>query len=116
MLAAEVPMLDLINSMLAGAMPFKDFGKAFSDYYLDQLPEAELPEDAYDFYSRIHEKLEWTDQKPDAESPSYGWADRTELLAWLRTATLTSRGLIRRDAGRQSPKALGPTRRSRLRS
>jgi hypothetical protein len=86
MLAAEVPMLDLINSVLAGALPFEDFEQRFSDYYLDQLPEAELPEDAYDFYSRIHEKLDWTDLKPDAESRSYGWSDRTEFLAWLRNS------------------------------
>jgi hypothetical protein len=93
MLAAEVPMLDLINSLLAGAMPFKDFGQAFSDYYFDQLPEAELPEDAYDFYSRIHENLEWTDQKPDAESPNYRWADRTRFSRGCAPRLLPLEGL-----------------------
>ena len=79
-------LASLVEDALAGRLTFIEFARRYGDYFVDVLPEDELSDDDYAFFSQVHEKLDWTSDNVDDESRRYGWVTAGEFLDWLRAA------------------------------
>jgi hypothetical protein len=97
-------LLAMIDRLLSGDMSFKDFSRDYYSYYLDGLPDEALTDQQHEFFSAVHERLDWTGEAPDEESRRYGWMDPGEYIDWLRgQRALYGRGWVSPPESRESP-------------
>jgi hypothetical protein len=85
-------LLNSIDMLLRNEISVPEFRARYYDYYVDELPEWALSDDEEEFFGAVHEKLDWVDKTPDAESRKAGWIDHEEFKSWLRIHRDSLRG------------------------
>ena len=83
-------VLDLCNK----AVSLSEFRSRFYFFYIDEVPENLLSENDQEYYSRIHEKLDWVDGQPTEEERAPGWIDESEYLTWVQKQSLQRKGYL----------------------
>ncbi|WP_018997422.1 hypothetical protein [Hirschia maritima] len=76
----------MIQQFLTGTFSYDDLFEKYSEFYLEVVTDEELdemPKIEYMFFSEVHDKLYWVDEKPDDESRSFGWIDYDQYKTWI---------------------------------
>jgi hypothetical protein len=76
-------LLGMIDKFLREEWDFDTFNSNFYFYFVDDVPEDAMPDAQYEFFSKVHEKLDWTSESPDCESRRYGSVDPDQFRGWL---------------------------------
>lgn len=64
---------------------FGELHQRYYWFYLDEVPpHGALTPYEEEFFGDIHERLDYTDVDPDAESRAHGWINRDKYLDWAR--------------------------------
>jgi len=72
-----------VLEFLSSKSSFEEFQRAYSTFFIDEIPETGLSSIEIEFYGAIHEKAEWTTLAPTMEERKYGWMTPTEFKEWL---------------------------------
>lgn len=81
----------LIEKFTRGALEFTDFEQEYTTYYLDQIPSSALTDNEWEYYTSVHEKIEWTSLAPTSEDRTYGRIGPEDLRKWLSLTAPPSR-------------------------
>lgn len=80
----KAALLRMIDRLLRGEWTVPEFRERYYDFYLEVPSSAFDDEQDCDFFSLVHERLDWADADPDKESRRYGWVTYDEYVDWLR--------------------------------
>ena len=73
----------LIEAVLNEAISVREFKKLYDQSVLNIISGL-IDEVEEDFFEKVRQKLEWTDEYPDAKSKKYGWISDEEFITWLK--------------------------------
>ena len=73
----------LVEQFLSGSLAFSEFQRAYSACYIDEVADRDFTPDEIDYYGNIHEKGEWTAERPTPEERGFGWLDIRSFREWL---------------------------------
>lgn len=78
-------LLSMIAQFLDGQWSLSEFDRQFYSYYIDELPASGgLPDEEHQFFSRVHEKLDWTGADVSTDDRRDGWINEQEFRDWLQ--------------------------------
>ena len=85
-------MLNMIRLLLDGGWSVPEFEAAYYFFYVDRIPEnSSLTDRDHEFFSLVHETLDWTDENPDPEAISRGKPLQTRRVKCSRPKRKTVR-------------------------
>lgn len=74
----------LITGFLGLKLGFAEFQRQYSAAYADEEADRDFARENIEFYGTVHERAEWTTQRPSPQERVDGWQDETEFADWLR--------------------------------
>lgn len=75
---------ELIRRYVGGKSGYREFARAYSRCFVDEMPDGALGGAEYAYFDKVHERIEWTAFNPPATDRSLGWWDFDELREWLK--------------------------------
>jgi hypothetical protein len=80
----RVSLTDLVLQLISGGLSVPQFRDRYYDFYLEEVPDDVMSDRDYEFFGKLHEKLDWTGPCPSHEERSWGWIDYAEYIAWAK--------------------------------
>jgi hypothetical protein len=73
----------MVDGFVQRELSFDGFARAYSDQFLERIPDESLSRDEWEYFGAIHERIEWTGPHPTDEERKLGWMSVEELRLWL---------------------------------
>lgn len=75
-------LLTMVREVASGKLSVQDFMTRYYDSYVEEVPEDGLSETDYEFFGKLHEKLDWTAVSPSDEERLWGWINFDDYREW----------------------------------
>ena len=75
-------LLELIDNLLAGRIPFKDFAESYCPFVLNLVPDF-MSEQGEEFFEMVREKLEWVSRSSAARREDEMVITPEEFIEWV---------------------------------
>jgi hypothetical protein len=75
-------LLNMVVKLLSGEFSLPQFRNDFYDFYIEKVPEDVMSGRDYEFFGRLQEKLDWTDEEPSDNDKLWGWLTYEDYRDW----------------------------------
>jgi hypothetical protein len=76
-------LLGWLTEYVRGSLSFAEFHERFYYHYVNELVDDSLSRLDWDFFGKIHEKMDFVAPDPDQASRADGWISTKEFKAWV---------------------------------